>query len=163
MKMKRCKCCGWYFEPKAYNSQYCDDECRREGMRASWRKSKGNKRHRLQKKPSAVLKVKTTKLPVPILPPTKEVRIGEVVSDYEISGMLGDFGGYSDKSEEAIQESRKRGGSTYAYTDEENSIIIRMAEEGATFTMIANELGRTPNAVRIQHGKLIRAGIGKAQ
>lgn len=151
MKMKRCKCCGWYFEPKAYNSQYCDDECRREGMRASWRNSKLR------------LRVDAKRLPVPILPPTKEVRIGEVVKDDEVSDMLDGFGGYSDKSEDAIQESRKRGGSTYAYTDEENSIIIRMAEEGATFTMIANELGRTPNAVRIQHGKLIRAGIGKAQ
>lgn len=150
MKMKRCKCCGWYFEPKAYNSQYCDDECRREGMRASWRNSKLR------------LRVDAKRLPVPLLPATKEVRIGEVVSDYENNSLL-DFGSYSDKSEKELQESRKRGGSTYAYTDEENSIIIRMAEEGATFTMIANELGRTPNAIRIQHGKLIRAGIGKAQ
>lgn len=157
--MKRCKYCGWWFEPKACNSQYCDDECRREGMRASWCKSKRKR----QTREKAGLKCNPKTLPVPILPPTKEVRIGEVVSDYEINGMLGDFGGYSDKSEEAIQESRKRGGSTYAYTDEENSIIIRMAEEGATFTTIANELGRTPNAIRIQHGKLIKAGIGKAQ
>jgi hypothetical protein len=128
-------------------------------MRASWCKSK----RKLQTRERAGLKCNPKTLPVPILPPTKEVRIGEVVSDYEINSMLGAFGGYSDKSEEAIQESRKRGGSTYAYTDEENSIIIRMAEEGATFTTIANELGRTPNAIRIQHGKLIRAGIGKAQ
>ena len=157
--MKRCKYCGWWFEPKSNRSMYCDDECRREGMRASWCKSKRKR----QTREKAGLKCNPKTLPVPILPPTKEVRIGEVVSDYEINGMLGDFGGYSDKSEEAIQESRKRGSSTYAYTDEENSIIIRMAEEGATFTTIANELGRTPNAIRIQHGKLIKAGIGKAQ
>ena len=159
--MKRCKYCGWWFEPKTTREKYCDDECRREGRRASWCKSK--RKQQAREKAGKVLKVDARKLPVPILPPTKEVRIGEVVSDYEISGMLGDFGGYSDKSEEAIQESRKRGGSTYAYTDEENSIIIRMAEQGATFTTIANELGRTPNAIRIQHGKLIKAGIGKAQ
>ena len=157
--MKRCKYCGWWFEPSKPRQVYCDDECRREGMRASWCKSKRKR----QTREKAGLKCNPKTLPVPILPPTKEVWIGEVVSDYEISGMLGDFGGYSDKSEEAIQESRKRGGSTYAYTDEENSIIIRMAEEGATFTTIANKLGRTPNGIRIQHGKLIRAGIGKAQ
>jgi len=161
--LKRCKYCGWWFEPSKPRQVYCDDECRHEGYLLAKRQYAKREYARRTRMKSAGLKVDASRLPVPMLPPTKEVRIGEVVKDYEVSDMLDGFGGYSDKSEEAIQESRKRGGKTHAYTDEENSIIIRMAEEGATFTMIANELGRTPNGVRIQHGKLTRAGIGRAQ
>ena len=102
-------------------------------------------------KPSATLKVDVSKLPNPPLPATKEVRIGEVVTDAEISSLIEHFS-YDPSS------SRKN-----VYTEDEDATIIRMAEEGATYSMIANKIGGTPNAIRIQHEKLISAGIGKAQ
>ena len=84
MKMKRCKCCGWWFEPQKPAQKYCDDECCKEGRRSSWLRAQNKKRRSAPKK-SATLKVDAKKLPVPRLPATKEVRVGEVVKDYEIS------------------------------------------------------------------------------
>ena len=69
--MKRCKYCGWWFEPKSTREKYCDDECRKEAglisKREWWRKNRGTK------KPS-ILKVDASKLPPPALPPAKEVK-----------------------------------------------------------------------------------------
>ena len=83
MKMKRCKCCGWYFEPKTPGQTYCDDECSEEGRRMAWRRY-GKKRYTQKKaenaekakeaKKPSILKVDISKLPTPMLPPTKEVR-----------------------------------------------------------------------------------------
>lgn len=86
MKMKRCKCCGWYFEPKTIGQTYCDDECSEEGRRMAWRRY-GKKRYAQKKAENAEkakegkgsqkalnLKVDISKLPTPMLPPTKKVR-----------------------------------------------------------------------------------------
>lgn len=63
--MKRCKYCGWWFEPKSNRSMYCDDECRHEAeletKRKWWRKNKD------AKKPSSILKVDASKLPPPYI------------------------------------------------------------------------------------------------
>jgi hypothetical protein len=70
--LKRCKYCGWWFEPSKPRQVYCDDECRHEAeletKRKWWRKNKGTK------KPSSILKVDVSRLPPPTLPPTKEVK-----------------------------------------------------------------------------------------
>ena len=62
--MKRCKYCGWWFEPKTNRSMYCDDECRHEAelitKREWWRKNRSTK------KPS-ILKVDASKLPPPYI------------------------------------------------------------------------------------------------
>lgn len=160
MKMKRCKCCGWYFEPQTPRQAYCDDECRQEGRLTSWSRY-GKKRYARKKsekaaekakpKPSATLKVDVSRLPNPPLPATKEVRIGEVVTDAEISSLIEHFSYDPSSSKKNV------------YTEDEDATIIRMAEEGATYSMIANKIGGNPNAIRIQHEKLISAGIGKAQ
>ena len=68
--MKRCKCCGWWFEPKTGRSMYCDEECRREGLLASKRRYYQSVK---QKKRQTALKCDPKKLPVPMLPPTKRV------------------------------------------------------------------------------------------
>lgn len=72
--MKRCKYCGWWFEPKTNRSMYCDDECRKEAdlisKRKWWRKNRDTK------KPPSILKVDVSKLPPPTLPPTKEYKSG---------------------------------------------------------------------------------------
>ena len=62
----------------------------------AWRRygKKRYARHKAEKdkkKPSAVLKVDVSRLPVPPLPATKEVRIGEVVKDSEISSLMEHF------------------------------------------------------------------------
>ena len=148
MKMKRCKCCGWYFEPKTTATKYCDEECSKEGLRMAWRRygKKRYARHKAgkdEKKPSAVLKVDVSRLPVPPLPATKEVRIGEVVKDSEISSLMEHFS-YDPSSKKNV------------YTEDEDATIIRMADEGETYTAIASKIGGTPNAIRIHHQKLIK-------
>jgi len=64
--MKRCKCCGWWFEPLKPRQVYCDDECRHEADRISkrewWRKNRGT-----AKKPSSILKVDVSRLPHPYI------------------------------------------------------------------------------------------------
>jgi len=74
--MKRCKCCGWWFEPLKPRQVYCDDECRHEAGRISkrewWRKNRGT-----AKKPSSILKVDVSRVPPPTLPPTKEYKSGD--------------------------------------------------------------------------------------
>lgn len=36
--MKKCKCCGWWFDQEKRGQAYCDEECRREGLLASKRR-----------------------------------------------------------------------------------------------------------------------------
>lgn len=90
MRMKRCKCCGWYFEPQTPRQAYCDDECRQEGRKASWRKSYHRRKEEAkkpeEKKPS-ILKVDVAKLPAPVLPPTKEYR-GTTMADRKLQSMF---------------------------------------------------------------------------
>lgn len=78
MKMRRCKYCGWWFEPKDGRQAYCDDECKKEGYRSSWRNGKRRKKEEAkkpeEKKPPSILKVDISKIPTPMLPPTKKVR-----------------------------------------------------------------------------------------
>ena len=72
--MKRCKTCGWWFEPKTNRSMYCDDECRKEADRISkrewWRKNRG------ARKPS-ILKVDASKLPPPYIAANKRIQGGD--------------------------------------------------------------------------------------
>lgn len=161
MKMKRCKCCGWYFEPQTPRQAYCDEECSQEGRKVSWNRY-GKKRYSKKKaekaaekakpKPSAILKVDVSRLPVPPLPPTKEVRIGEVVSDSEIDSMISHFN---------VEHDTAKNGE---FSEDENNTILRMAGEGKTYTMIAMELNRpNPSAIKKQHMKLLRTEMGKAQ
>ena len=93
MKMKRCKCCGWWFEPKTPRQSYCDEECKRE-----WGKvlhSRYNKKRYAQKKAEkakeakkpSILKVDVAKLPAPVLPPTKEYR-GTTMADRKLQSMF---------------------------------------------------------------------------
>ena len=64
--MKRCKYCGWWFEPSKPRQVYCDDECRHEAelitKREWWRKNKGT-----AKKTPSILKVDVSKLPPPYI------------------------------------------------------------------------------------------------
>lgn len=78
--MKRCKYCGWWFEPKTNRSMYCDDECRKEADRISkrewWRKNKGT-----AKKPSLILKVDVSRLPPPYIAADKRIQVGRPKSE----------------------------------------------------------------------------------
>lgn len=86
MKMKRCRYCGWWFEPKHGRQVYCDDECAKEGRLALWRQRYHEKKAE-EKKPPAVVKVDIAKLPTPMLPPTKEVR-GTSLEDRKLQSMF---------------------------------------------------------------------------
>ena len=77
MSMKRCIVCGWWFEPHARNQKTCDDECRRESLRRSWRESKRRKHLQDRSKDprkTVALKCDPSKLPQPPRPATKECR-----------------------------------------------------------------------------------------
>lgn len=93
MKMKRCKCCGWYFEPQTPRQAYCDDECRQEGRLTSWSRygkkpyARKKSEKAVEKKPPSILKVDVTKLPAPVLPPTKEYR-GTSLEDRKLQSMF---------------------------------------------------------------------------
>ena len=90
MKMKRCKCCGWWFEPKKPRQAYCDDECRQEGRLTSWSRryhEKKTEKKPEEKKPPSILKVDVAKLPAPVLPPTKEYR-GTSLEDRKLQSMF---------------------------------------------------------------------------
>ncbi len=93
MKMKRCRYCGWWFEPKTPRQSYCDEECSQEGRKASWSRyrkkryaQKKAEKAKEAKKPS-ILKVDVAKLPTPTLPPTKEVR-GTSLEDRKLQSMF---------------------------------------------------------------------------
>ena len=72
MKMKRCRYCGWWYEPKSPRQSYCDAECKHEAQLELWRK--GYRRRKEEAKKPSILKVDISRLPTPMLPPTKEVR-----------------------------------------------------------------------------------------
>ena len=55
MKMKGCKCCGWWFEPKTPRQSYCDEECSYEGRKTSWSRY-GKKRYARKKSEKAAEK-----------------------------------------------------------------------------------------------------------
>lgn len=90
MKMKRCRYCGWWFEPKTPRQAYCDEECSQEGRKASWRKSYHRRKEEAkkpeEKKPS-ILKVDISRMPTPMFPPTKEVR-GASMEDRKLQSMF---------------------------------------------------------------------------
>lgn len=82
MKMKRYKCCGWWFQPKDGRQAYCDNECKKEGYRSTWRNSK--RRALAEKKKMPAVKYNPAALPKPyikytkpsemrFLPPNKEI------------------------------------------------------------------------------------------
>ena len=95
MKMKRCRYCGWWFEPKTPRQSYCDEECSQEGRKASWRKSYHRRKEEAkkpeakkpeEKKPS-ILKVDISRLPTPMFPPTTEVR-GTSLEDRKLQKIM---------------------------------------------------------------------------
>ena len=85
MKMRRCVNCGWWFEPKDGRQKCCDEECSRECKLTARRKSY-HRRKEEAKKPS-ILKVDISRLPTPMLPPTKEVR-GASLEDRKLQSMF---------------------------------------------------------------------------
>lgn len=127
--MRKCKLCGWYFEPKNPHQLLCDEECRKESMRIA-RRDYNRRIRKKSKPPKAVLKCNPSKLPKPPFPPTKEVRIDDVEP---IDQMFA--------REETV--SMVSG----AFTPDEDRLIAAMIEDGMTITYIAKELHRYPGAV----------------
>lgn len=82
MAMKRCSFCRWWFEPKSGNQKYCDSECRQEGLRESWKRSKAKKYAR-EKQKKSILRIDPAKLPKPPRAPTREWN-GKDMNDIEI-------------------------------------------------------------------------------
>ena len=85
MKMRRCKYCGWWFEPHHGRQVFCDDECKKESQLERWRRRYHEKKTE-EKKPS-IMKVDVSKLPPPTLPPTKEYR-AKTKEDYKLQHMF---------------------------------------------------------------------------
>ena len=90
MKMKRCRYCGWWFEPKDGRQKCCDEECscecKRMARRKSYHRRKEEAKKPEEKKPS-ILKVDISRMPTPMLPPTKEVR-GTSLEDRKLQSMF---------------------------------------------------------------------------
>lgn len=90
MKMRRCRYCGWWYEPKSPRQSYCDAECKHESQLELWRKGYHRRKEEAkkpeEKKPS-ILKADISRLPTPMLPPTKEYR-GTTMADRKLQSMF---------------------------------------------------------------------------
>lgn len=90
MKMRRCVNCGWWFEPKDGRQKCCDEECscecKRMARQKSYHRRKEEAKKPEEKKPS-ILKVDISRMPTPMLPPTKEVR-GTSLEDRKLQSMF---------------------------------------------------------------------------
>ena len=80
--MKRCKCCGWWFEPKDGRQKCCDEECKQEWRRSQWRKAQ-NEKYAKRKKMQAV-KCNPAALPKPYIKYVKPTELRFLPPDKEI-------------------------------------------------------------------------------
>lgn len=133
--MKRCRVCGWWFDPADNRQLICDEECRKESMRIA-RRDYNRRIRKKSKPPKAVLKCNPAKLPNPPLPPTRSVRIDDP-EDYEVS------------KEHSIAEffEVEQNNTTGPFTAEEDALISSLFAEGKTVNYIAKKLHRYAGAV----------------
>lgn len=89
----------------------------RYGKKRYARKKSEKAAEKAKPKPSATLKVDVSRLPNPPLPATKEVRIGEVVTDSEISSLIEHFSYDPSSSKKNV------------YTEDDDAAIIRRGRQ----------------------------------
>ena len=106
------------------------------------------------------LKIPIDRLPKPPLPPTRPVRIGEVVSDKDIWKYIRQMG----PTESQVRSARRgREISTKArrinqWTPEKDEELLRLRAEGKSYNEIVEITGRTLSAVEHRLGLLKKQG-----
>ena len=99
----------------------------------------------------AVLKVNPSRLPVPPLPPTREIRIKEKV---DIPFEVRDWASNYKSDMQKMDERRKRAHESRArtmengYTPEQEEMLISLYKKGLSWDAIAEKMGRTKAATR---------------
>ena len=108
------------------------------------------------------LKIPIDRLPKPPLPPTRPVRIGEVVSASEAAHLSAEIGEWK-KDNKAFRESARRGrlhslhkAGIKPWTAEEEQKVLALRAEGKTVSDIATIIGRTPSGVEHRLGLMRR-------
>ena len=113
-----------------------------------------------KKKMPVRLKIPIDRLPKPPLPPTRPVRIGEVVSDKDIWKYIRQMG----PTESQVRSARRgREISTKArrinqWTPEKDEELIRLRAEGKSYAEIVEITGRSLNAVEHRLIRLKKEG-----
>lgn len=112
----------------------------------------------MEKKPR--LKIPIDRLPKPPLPPTRPVRIGEVVSDKDIWKYIRQMG----PTESQVRSARRgreisaRAKKVNAWTPEKDEELIRLRQEGKSYSEIVEITGRSLNAVEHRLIRLKKEG-----
>ena len=113
----------------------------------------------MEKKPR--LKIPIDRLPKPPLPPTRPVRIGEVVSDHEVRGLIYQMAGQTEAQKASCKkgcENGARARKVNAWTPEKDEELLRLRAEGKSYSEIAEITGRSLNAVEHRLIRLKKEG-----
>lgn len=102
---------------------------------------------------TAALKCDPRRLPKPLCPPTKAVRVPEKVDiPWEAHDWQSDWKVDKEKMEErrrrAVKAMRQHYAVKNAYTPEQEEQLIRMYKSGASFKEIADSVGKSERAVK---------------
>ena len=112
------------------------------------------------------LKINPALLPKPLLPPTKEHRVGEVVPISEVEGLLWNetkgpaFNGKRFSHEELASIARKSGRikRLNAWTPEKDEELLRLRQEGKSYLEITEITGRSLSSIEHRLRRLQKEG-----
>lgn len=116
----------------------------------------------MEKKQKPVrLKIPIDRLPKPPLPPTRPVRIGEVISDYEVRGLIYQMEGQTEDEKASARKGRQisaRAKKVNAWTPEKDEELLRLRAAGKSYSEIVEITGRTLSAVEHRLVRLKKEG-----
>ena len=108
-----------------------------------------------------MIKIDPARLPKPPLPRTRPVRIGEVVSDHEVRGLIYQMEGQTEDEKASARKGRQisaRVKKVNAWTPEKDEELLRLRAAGKSYSEIVEITGRTLSAVEHRLIRLKKEG-----